>query len=348
MKKSLLSILLFRTGLWLLFRRKHKDKLVFLTIHGVKDPSVDSPWTPLRSYLGIPELDAHLALLKRYYNFISVEQACEMIRGERPPKPYSVAITFDDGYANNIDIGFEVLKRHGVPMTLFVATGHVENQKPFWFDRLDYAVQNNISGTYNTSFEGVPIQFDMSNRQSGKRTLVRAIRKILKAKRNDYDLVPKVERFIGSIEALKGRALADVYDKDVNSRVASREKLRGFSAHPLATLGSHTKNHVRLNAQPEEKIRAELNESKDYIEKITGKSCDWFCFPNGVYSEASAELVEEAGYKAAFTTQEGHNNVGDYPYILHRINLPLNTRPEQLACMVAGVFQFPKRGISTS
>ncbi len=348
MKKKLLSFALYYTGLWFLWRRKNRNKIVFLTIHGISDPAVEKKWQPLRSYLSTMELDAHISVLKRYYNFVSISEAGAMLRGERPLQPHSLVVTFDDGYENNIDSGFEVLKKHSVPMTLFVATGHAEQQKPFWFDRLDYAVQHNVENVYETRFGDIPVRFDMTNRETGKSTLVRSIRKILKSNTNDYDLVPKVEQFIASIESLKGKTLLDVYETDPNSKVATPEKLGEFASSPLATLGSHTKNHVRLNAQPENKILEELQVSKSFVEKLTGEPCHWFCFPNGACNDTAASLVEDAEYRAAFTTQEGHNSVGDYPYLLHRINLPLNIRPEQLACMVAGVYTFPKRDISTS
>ena len=348
MKKKLLSLALFYTGLWYLWRFKNRNKIVFLTIHGINNPSVPKKWHPLRSYLSTLELDSHISLLKRYYNFVSIEEACAMIRGEQPLRPFSLVITFDDGYENNTESGFEVLKKHGVPMTLFVATGYAEDQKPFWFDRLDYAVQHNVQGVYKTRFRDIPIRFDMSNRDKGKATLVRSIRRILKANPDDYQLVPEVERFIASIEALQGKSLLDIYEKDMNSRIATREQLEKFASHELATLGSHTCNHIRLNAQPESSIRSELESSKHFVENITGVPCYWFCFPNGACNDTAASLVEDMGYRAGFTTQEGHNTVGDYPYLLDRINLPINIRPEQLACMVAGVFKFPKRDISTS
>lgn len=343
MKKKLFCWLIYFTGIWSFWKVRNKNKVAVLTIHGVSDKNSGAQWQPLRSYLSTDELDNHLSRIKKHYNFVSIEKAARMIRGEEPIQKNCVTVTFDDGYLNNIELAFPVLKKHGVPMTLFAATGHIEREEPFWFDRLDYAVQHNIDGQHEEDFDGQKLTFDMSDRVVGKATLVKSIRTILQLSPDDYVLVPKAIEFIERIESIKGKSLLDIIDTDINAALASTETLAEFAKDDLVTIGSHTKNHVRLHSQPAEKVENELTLSKDMLEDLLGERCDWFCFPNGSTTKEAADITDKVGFLASFTTKEGLASVGDYPYLLNRLNFPINVPPEYLMCHIAGVFPLFKK-----
>lgn len=345
MKKIIASRFLFGSGLWRLWYSRNAKKIVFLTLHGVRDENEQGAWLPLRSYVTTGELEKHVKLLGRFFKFVSMDEACKILRGEIEPRDHSIAITFDDGYSNNVEIAYGLLKKFNIPMALFVATGHMQNQIPFWFDKLDYAVQKNIEGEEVFDFEGHPISFLSGDRDSRKAGLVSAIRQILNLIKDDYRLVPAVESLISEIESIKGQSLMDIYFNDVNSKVVTEESLKEFSDHPLATVGSHTHNHIRLGFQEAEKIIWEAQESKRVIEKVTEKECKYFCYPNGVYSNTAASVIKDCGYKAAFTTQEGLNCPAQDMFSLFRINFPVDVPPEYLVSLITGVFPYPRRDI---
>ena len=69
---------------------------------------------------------------QRGYHFVSIDQACDIIAGKDKGKPF-VCLTFDDGYQDNYDIAYPLLKRLHVPFTVYVTTGFIDNQLPMWW-----------------------------------------------------------------------------------------------------------------------------------------------------------------------------------------------------------------------
>src|SRR5262249_50143640 len=55
-------------------------------------------------------------------------------RGDVPER--AVAITFDDGYRDNYDCAFPILKKYNLPATIFVATGAIGTGQLIWHDRV--------------------------------------------------------------------------------------------------------------------------------------------------------------------------------------------------------------------
>jgi len=68
----------------------------------------------------------HLALIRRLgYRVLPLATLVALWNAGRLPPPRTVAITFDDGYRNNLSCAWPLLRRAGYPATLFLATGSV-------------------------------------------------------------------------------------------------------------------------------------------------------------------------------------------------------------------------------
>ncbi len=76
-------------------------------------------------------------------------------------------------------------------------------------------------------------------------------------------------------------------------------------------VGAHSRNHVRLGAVSDAIAREEIASSKAELEHLSGTAVRHFCYPFGEYSTAHVDMVREAGYDTATTTQRGRANAGD-------------------------------------
>jgi len=87
--------------------------------------------------------------------------------------------------------------------------------------------------------------------------------------------------------------------------------------------GSHTITHSHLTKISLEQVKWEIGLSKERIEGITGKPCEWLCYPRGYYTPEIIELVRDAGYKYARTTRLGN---GETPFEMGGIHLTYNRK----------------------
>lgn len=111
-------------------RRLHAGKLVVLTFHRVR-PDGEATDRPMRT-LDVDASDFRrlLSWMGRRYEPLALRDWID--RGAPPPRA-SFAVTFDDGWADNFEHAFPVLRELGVPATIFLATGAVEDRRPFWW-----------------------------------------------------------------------------------------------------------------------------------------------------------------------------------------------------------------------
>ena len=118
-------------------RRRHAGRLVVLTFHRVRPDGEPAEARPMRA-LETPVADFRrlLAWMRARYEPLAL---ADWLAREAPPARASFAVTFDDGWADNFEHAFPVLSELGIPATIFLATGAVEDRVPFWWQRAGLA-----------------------------------------------------------------------------------------------------------------------------------------------------------------------------------------------------------------
>ena len=97
-----------------------------------------------------------------------------------------------------------------------------------------------------------------------------------------------------------------------------------LAQNPLFTFGSHGMNHVSMRHLSKEQTVKDLRESKQLLEEHLQKQVDYYAFPYGQkkdFGHATPELLQEIGFKAAFTTLWKRNNLRENPYRLRRVEV---------------------------
>ncbi|KAF0189880.1 MAG: polysaccharide [Desulfobulbaceae bacterium] len=319
-KKQLLLQALYSAGLLQLFLASQRNKVTILMLHGVIDPNAPSAWKPLRSQLTTKELSKTLTILARYYHFVSLPEAAEMLAGTRPLVPHSLALTFDDGYRNNLTFALPILRQFKAPATVFLCTGNVTKQEPFWFDRLDYAVQS----MNDKSHQGIPElkEIDFSNRENLTRSFITFIRKEKTNYPTDADMRSAINNLTERMEQRSGQGLADFFADDPWSGVLTWDEVQKAAAE--VHFGSHGIDHCQLGLISPDAAREELLASREAIEFHTGSPCRHLAYPNGSFNNNLISLVKEYKYLSAVTSMHGLNRAGAEMFTLRRIAFPRN------------------------
>lgn len=116
-----------RRGADWLSARAGRAPLVVLLYHRVADDAAN-PWT-----IAAAEFARHVDWLQRHYELVSLSEIQRRMTAPRNDAP-AVAVTFDDGYAENCHQALPLLIRRGVPCTYFVCSRAVLEGRPFEHD----------------------------------------------------------------------------------------------------------------------------------------------------------------------------------------------------------------------
>jgi peptidoglycan/xylan/chitin deacetylase (PgdA/CDA1 family) len=324
--KGFILQLLFSIGffrIWLLFRPK---SVTFLMLHGVMDAEdPDAEWLPFRSYLSRHDLDSTLKLLSQYYAFISIDEAQEKLDGEQPLDMHYCVFTFDDGQRNNVTHAMPVLRRYKAPAVLYVVPEAAEKQVPFWFDRLDYAMQQGFQSINEIEVFGKTFSLGNYDSKSLKKLFLAIKNEIFSPQHPYAESVQELARVIELLEKTSGKSLLTLYPDDPWSKIMDWEEIKQAALESDITIGSHSLDHSLMGKISETEARDQLVRSKLEIEERLQKPCTHFAYPNGSLPDNPSTLLEDSGYQTAVTTKTGITLKDTFNrYLIDRVYIDVN------------------------
>lgn len=250
--------------------------------------------------------ERHMAFVSDAYVVFSLEElAARMARGRVPRN--ALAVTFDDGYRDNLTHAAPVLARHGLPASVFLATGVIGTGRALWFDRLARAFKLSRVEAYRAPWGS---EDRLGTPEERLAALGRALRHLKS--------VPDEERRRGVEAVLAGLAVPD--DGVFKNLMLSWDDVHALTGLGV-TIGAHTVSHPILARLAPDEARAEIEGSRDMIAEACGRRPLAFAYPNGKeedFGGAVGRLVREAGFSCAVTTVFGVNTARTSPYALRR------------------------------
>jgi peptidoglycan/xylan/chitin deacetylase (PgdA/CDA1 family) len=304
---------------------------VILLYHRVADLGSD-PW-------GLAVTPQHFAeqlvALRECGRVVGLRQlAAALVDGTVPDR--SIAIAFDDGYADNLHAAKPLLERHDIPATVFVTTGSIGSTREFWWDELDRALLQpvRLPDTLSLAIGGHRYQWALGeasdydvnahdhrhwrawdgSEPSARHLLYRSIYQLL------YPL-PEEERRMAQDELLAWAGIASVPGR-TSHRALSCDELVDLAGGELVDIGAHTVTHSLLSAASGSAQRQEILQSKMRLEEILGRPVTGFAYPfgkRGDYTAQTVALVRESGFACACSNFSGTVSRGVDPFQLPRI-----------------------------
>lgn len=263
--------------------------------------------------------ERQMELLARRFRPVTLEEILLFVKGERKLPKRAVAVTFDDGFADNTEIAAPILARYGIRAAFYVTASLIGTTNPPWYCRLRFAFATSPRKQWRDPTTGrVHLLYAQQDRE--------------KALLLAFDRCASLagswqEEMVGRIESdLKLERRANHYGFRY---MMDWDQVRGL-VREGHIVGSHTLTHPNLaHVTSEEVLRSELTGSKHKIEKAIGSPVDHFSYPhpalNPQLSEATVRITQLAGYRSAVTTMRGPVRADADPLRLSRIGAP---RPE--------------------
>jgi peptidoglycan/xylan/chitin deacetylase (PgdA/CDA1 family) len=273
-----------------------------------------------------------LELLQRRFTILPLGELARAVAARRLPRR-AVAITFDDGYADNLLAAAPTLARTGSPATVYVSTATLGTAREFWWDelerlllltpRLPSRLELRVAGAVHALETGGPGYAEASAGERRWSVLeppaTARQRAYLELMRLLHPLPPGERE--GALDALRAWAGVSA-DGRASHRPLTPEETRALAAAPGIELGGHTVTHARLSSLDPAAQRAEIQDGKARLEAIAGRRLRTFSYPYGYresYGEDTIRLVREAGFENACSNFVGIARHGTDPFQLPRL-----------------------------
>ena len=277
--KRLGNDFLFSTG-FLAGQRLKNTPHTILMYHGV-DSSGDIRFNSRHTAVG--DFSRHIQFLNTHCNIIPLRDFFEKKFIEGRP---NVALTFDDGYRNNLTYALPVLEKEKAPATFYITGLNNTSCNILWPDFL------NIASTLTNEtivIEGE--QFARKNNVYHSLETGENLYHIIKHKRADFDYkLAMIDAFKGIYDFRNDPAFDDYW------KLMTDKEIRKCSESDFIEIGSHGFFHNNLGTIPLVDASKEIADSKAYLEAITNKSVVAIGYPDGSYSHAVIAAAEKRGF----------------------------------------------------
>jgi len=250
-----------------------------------------------------------MELLARRYHPVSLDQVKNFSRGAGQLPERAVAVTFDDGYADNYEIAAPILNEVGIPATFYVIVECVANAKLPWPARLRFAFRTTNKESWNEAAGKAWPLLDSAQRESAYLHACDECCKLTGKAQEEY--VARLEQELGATVPREAGALMMNY-----------EQVTGL-VRQGHIVGSHTMTHPNLAHISEPEAHVELAESKRHLEHQLKLTVQHFSYPCPAlppnWTEKTAEESRKTGYETAVTTDHGMVREGDDPQCWKRV-----------------------------
>jgi peptidoglycan/xylan/chitin deacetylase (PgdA/CDA1 family) len=324
MKKAIATRLLCQSGLRFLLERAIRwSGVLVLNYHRVGNGK-ESPFDRGLWSADVEAFTDQIRLCKSQLDVITPHDIPQVVA--RGCGRYAL-ITFDDGYRDNYETAFPILKAEGVPATFFVTTGFLDVPAVPWWDEIAWMVRTSRRDRVELpGWVPAPVLFDVPDREGAIRTILRA-----------YKTMPadSAHRFLDALAEASGsgRCAADV---GVGFWM-TWGMLREMRAAGM-TVAGHAITHAILAQASREMQREEILGCGARLAEEMGEPMLYFSYPVGgpnSFNSVTQDCLREAGVRYAFSYYGGFRRFGDWDsFDVRRVAVETYLTPEWFRSIV--------------
>ncbi len=303
MKTRMLN-LIWSAGFFDLMRLINRRRALILTYHRFSDHDVEGR-------ISAQSFSEQLEFLRSNYRLVPLSLILEHLSKDDTLPPALAAITIDDGYRDAYEVAYPLLRRYGVPATLYAVTEFIDRRGWLWTDKMRFLTAHARAQELVTTIDGEHFcvrLFDDRSRSRAAEQINEALKGLDDDARDEA-----IEKIAGQLGVTIPEAPPDDFAA-ISWQQAREMDQKGVE------IGSHTLTHPILTTIGDERLEHELSESRAQLETVLKRRIEHFCYPNGDYDERVQREVARAGYGSAVTVVDGLNERGEDPLALRRIH----------------------------
>jgi peptidoglycan/xylan/chitin deacetylase (PgdA/CDA1 family) len=291
----------------LAFNRRYVARGLILVYHRVAEDPVD-PW---RLCVSPDNFARQMEVLrKKGFKAVHLSELANLVPSRNLPRK-TVAVSFDDGYRDNLDAAKPILEKYDIPAVHFATAGYIGSDEPFWWDVLDaiFLRTKQLPEKFH-----IKLAAQEHHWRLGRDVILQRARAeeaewkpFAPAQTRRHEIHDALwQLLVGALPEERGRAVRQLMDWAElapktwkQSRPMSEGELRKLGGDGLVEIGAHSLTHPALSALPPEMQSHELSASKARLESILGREVRGCSYPQGRSSIDVQRRAREAGYDYA-------------------------------------------------
>jgi len=272
----------------------------------------------------VSEFESIVQVIARHFPVYTVSELVNNLRNKKLTQS-GVAISFDDGYLDNYELAYPILRKHGIKATFYVATGFLKGGI-MWNDVITEGVRLLQAVEYLKNDHSVRASTQTASEKTSCMSQIVNIVKYLDLNQRRAWL--ESFRDMNALESLP-------------SLMMEERHLQEMHAHDME-IGGHTVSHPILSSLEKEFAEQEIAQGKHFLEKLLQSDVSTFAYPNGKpgdYNSNHIDFLERAGFSGAVTTRWGTIRITTEPYELPRIGVRGQSRMKILLRLLREYFR---------
>ena len=289
---------------------RNNGMMLVLMYHEVKEDNIEiESWTVVKQ----SEFEKQMFYLMEYFTIISLDEAIKLVNTDKHLDKNYIVVTFDDGYSGNYDVVYPFIKKHNIPITIYVATKACNENKLYWYDEIINILQEKKDYFIDISkFNNKTYYIKSNNTGENKWVIIQELLEDLKK------LKPDVRDSAAEAILLQ---LCDIDNSVRKYRHLTIDEINELSNSPFVTIGAHSHCHNILPNIPSDIAINSILKSKHLLEKWVSEPVTHFSYPNGDYDENIVDMVIRSGFKSSVTTRPDFWRINDSLFEIPRLGI---------------------------